>query len=134
MQQPSIFSRIIAGDIPCHKVYEDEYVLAFLDIHPVQPGHTLVVPKAQKDRLEDLSATQFLRLMQAVRKVMRRVVSVYGEDYRACLKVEGFDVPHAHMHVIPCRNAVDFWAAQHLGTEPDHALLEAEAKKLYFEE
>lgn len=132
MQQPSIFSRIIAGEIPCHKVYEDDAVLAFLDIHPVQLGHTLIVPKQQVDRLEDLTLSDYLKLMRATRKVMKRVVKVYGSDFRACVKAEGFNVPHAHMHVIPCRSAIDFWAAQHLGVEPDHAVLAATAAKLAF--
>lgn len=132
MQSPSIFTKIIRGEIPCHKVYEDEKTLAFLDIHPAMPGHTLVVPKNQVDRLEDLPPEDYIALMAAVKKVMQRIVSVYGSDFRACLKLEGFDVPHAHLHVIPCRTAADFWAKQRMDTPPDHPALAAEAKKLFF--
>jgi len=130
--EPSIFTRIIRGEIPAHKIYEDERTLAFLDIHPARPGHTLVVPKAQVDRLEDLEDADYMALMDTVRKVMKRVVEVYGPDYRACLKLEGFDVPHAHVHIVPCRNAADFWTRQSMDDEPDPEALAAEADKLKF--
>ncbi len=130
--EPSIFTRIIRGDVPAYKVYEDEHTLAFLDIHPAVPGHTLVVPKAQVDRLEDLGDTDYAALMETTRKVMKRVVEVYGENYRACMKLEGFDVPHAHVHVIPCRDAIDFWTKQRMDEEPDHEALAAEADKIKF--
>jgi histidine triad (HIT) family protein len=130
--EPSIFTKIIRGEIPAYKVYEDDHVLAFLDIHPAAFGHTLVVPKAQVDRLEDLEDDDYRALMDAVRKVMKRVVQVYGVDYRACMKLEGFDVPHAHVHVIPCRTAADFWAKQRMDVEPDHEALAKVAEKLKF--
>lgn len=132
MSQPSIFTRIINGEIPAHKVYEDDKTLAFLDIHPAVPGHTLVVPKTQVDRLEDLDDDEYVALMATVRMVMHRVVEVYGSEYRACLKLEGFDVPHAHIHVMPCRNAADFWTKQRMDAEPDHDALAATAKRLAF--
>jgi histidine triad (HIT) family protein len=132
MQEPSIFTRIIRGEIPCHKIYEDEYSIAFLDIHPARPGHTLVVPKTQTDRLETLPEQDYMYLMGTVKKVMSRIVAIYGPEYRACLKLEGFDVPHAHLHVIPCRKAADFWAKQDVLAEPDHLSLSDIAKKLAF--
>ena len=130
--EPSIFARIISGDIPSHKVYEDEKTYVFLDIHPAQPGHMLVVPKVQVDRLEDLPSDDYTALMATVKKAMRRVVEVFGEDYRACLKLEGFDVPHAHIHIIPCRTAKDFWTKQRMELEPDHAELTKIAEQLAF--
>lgn len=130
--QQSIFTRIINGDIPAHKVYEDDKTLAFLDIHPAQPGHLLVVPKVQVDRLEDLLAEDYAALYTTVKKVMQRVVAVFGPEYRACLKLEGFDVPHAHIHVIPCRTAADFWTKQDMSIEPDHDALATMAEKLAF--
>lgn len=132
MSEPSIFTKIITGEIPSHRIYEDEYTFAFLDIHPAVPGHTLVVPKTQIDRLEDLSGEDYEALMSSVRKVMRRIVAVFGQDYRACLKTEGFDVPHVHVHVLPCRDATDFHAKQHLDADPDHTALAAMAEKLQF--
>lgn len=129
--QPSIFTRIIKGELPCHKVYEDERTLAFLDIHPVQPGHTVVVPKMQVDRLEDLPQAEYQALMQSLKKVMRRVVDVFGPEYRACVKVEGFEVPHVHILVIPCKTADDFWP-KHDATPPNQDDLAAIAKRLAF--
>ena len=105
---------------------------AFLDIHPSRPGHTLVVPKQQVDRLEDLSEEAYAGLMVAIKKIMQRLVAVFGQDYRACLKLEGFDVPHAHVHVIPCKNAADFWTKPDTTQEPDHKALAAMANKLAF--
>jgi len=130
--QESIFTRIIKGEIPAHKIYEDDKTLAFLDIHPAQPGHTLVVPKAQVDRLENLSDADYAALCTTMKKVMKRVVEVFGPEYRACMKLEGFDVPHAHVHIIPCRTAVDFWAKQRMDVEPDHAALAEMTQRLAF--
>lgn len=129
--QPSIFTKIINGEIPSHKIYEDATTFVFLDIHPIQPGHMLVVPKKQVDRLEDLEGSDYTALMATVKKVMHLVAKVFGQDYRACLKVEGFIVPHAHVHVIPCKTAEDF-AKPHSTAEPDHAELAEIAKKLAF--
>lgn len=130
--QESIFTRIIKGEIPAHKIYEDDKTIAFLDIHPARPGHTLIVPKVQIDRLEDLPDEDYAALYTTVKKVMQRVVAVFGTDYRACMKLEGFDVPHAHVHVIPCRTAVDFWAKQAMDIEPDHDALAKMARRLAF--
>lgn len=132
MNEPSVFTKIIRGDIPAHKIYEDERTFAFLDIHPVQPGHILIVPKAQVDRLEDLSDEDYEAVMQTVRKVMHRVIEVFGTEYRACLKVIGFDVPHAHIHIVPCRSGADFHDFTPPQGEPDHDALAEMAQKLAF--
>jgi histidine triad (HIT) family protein len=128
----SIYTKIIKGEMPSHKIYEDARTFAFLDIHPAQPGHTLIVPKKQVARLEDLSDQDYIALLATVKKVMQRIVTVFGSEYRACLKTEGFDVPHAHVHVIPCRQAADFWAKQRMQTEPDHDALKQMADRLTF--
>ena len=130
LMEPSIFTQIINGDIPSHKVYEDDHTFAFLDIHPAQPGHMLVVPKVQVDRLEELDDKAYAALMATVKMLMRHVVEVFGADYRACLKLEGFDVAHAHVHIIPCRTAQDFWTKQRMEAEPDHEALARMAEKL----
>ncbi len=106
--QDSIFTKIIKGEIPSLKVYEDDLVLAFLDIHPVQPGHTLVVPKKQVDRLEELDDITYQHLWQVTKKLMRHLRQSLQVE-RTTLKVEGFDVPHTHIHLIPCNEAKDFW-------------------------
>lgn len=130
--QDSIFTKIIRGEIPANKIYEDDKTYAFLDIYPVQPGHTLVISKVQVDRIEDLADDDFAAMMATTKKVMKRVNEVLGPDIRPCLKTEGFDVPHAHVHVIPCKTAEDFWAKQRKQQEPNHEALGQMAERLRF--
>lgn len=132
MQSPSIFTRIIRGELPSHKIYEDDHVFALLNIHPSRPGHTLVVPKVEVDAFYDLSPTDYTALMRAVQKVAVRQAEVFGSDYRICLKIAGFDVPHAHVHVIPCRDGEDFKATEDQTSEPDHVALAEMARRLAF--
>lgn len=128
----SIFTKIIKGEIPCHKIYEDDRVLAFLDIHPIQPGHTLVVPKAQVDHFDELAKSDYDALFAAVRKIASRQKQVLGRT-RACLRVEGFDVPHAHVHIYPCDSPADFYGDKDRSEqEPDHETLAKVAEKLAF--
>ncbi len=94
----SIFSKIIAGEIPCYKIYEDEKTLAFLDIHPETPGHTLVVPKVEVDKLYDLQMDDYLAVMKTVKKLASRMERVL--ERRTLIKVIGTDVPHAHVHLV----------------------------------
>lgn len=108
MLEDSIFTKIIQRQISAYIIYEDDTCIAFLDVHPVQPGHTLVVPKQQIDRIEDLSDEMYAHLWSVVKKLIVH----YNQqlpDWRMTLKTEGFDVPHAHIHIIPCREAKDFW-------------------------
>lgn len=129
--QDSIFTKIIRGEIPSHKVYEDDYSLAFLNIHPSVPGHVLVVPKQQIARLEDMDSEAYTALLLAVQKVLIRVKTVLGVPF-PCVKVEGFDITnHAHVHVVPCHNPEDF-AKKEATTEPDHEALAAMAERLRF--
>ena len=94
----SIFSKIIAGEIPCYKIYEDEKTFAFLDIHPETPGHTLVVPKNEVDKIYDLPMEDYLAVMKTVKMLAKRMEEVFGK--RTLLKVIGTDVPHAHVHLV----------------------------------
>ena len=94
----SIFSKIIAGEIPCYKIYEDEKTLAFLDIHPETPGHTLVIPKVEVDKLYDLEMEDYLAVMKTVKILASRMEKVLGK--RTLMKVIGTDFPHAHVHLV----------------------------------
>lgn len=116
--QPSIFTKIINGEIPSFKVYEDERTYAFLDINPVQYGHTLVVPKEQVDHLEDLEPEDYEALMHTVKKLAIHIKEELQVE-RICLKVEGFDVPHAHVHLIPCDTPADLDATPEKASEED---------------
>lgn len=130
--EDSIFTKIIKGEIPAHKVYEDERVLAFLDIHPLTPGHVLVVPKKETDHFDDLSDDEYQAVFSVVKKIVKRQKEVLGAK-RACLRVEGFDVPHAHVHVYPCNSASDFYGDPDRNQkEPAHDKLAEMAKKLAF--
>ncbi|MBR3163838.1 HIT domain-containing protein [Candidatus Saccharibacteria bacterium] len=95
----SIFSKIIAGEVPSYKIYEDERTFAFLDIHPEVKGHVLVVPKNEVDKVYELPDEDYVALFETVKKVATKVEGVFGA--RAILKVIGTDVPHAHVHVHP---------------------------------
>ena len=95
----SIFSKIVAGEIPCYKVYEDDKTLAFLDINPESKGHTLVIPKVEVDKIYELSDEDYHALWATVKKVAARLEEVSGR--RTLMKVIGTDVPHAHVHLMP---------------------------------
>ena len=102
---PSIFSRIAAGEIPCHRVYEDEHVIAFLDIAPVSRGHVLVVPKEERERLHELSPESAAALGRALQRVAAAVVRATGAADYNVLQNNGAAahqaVMHVHFHVIP---------------------------------
>jgi histidine triad (HIT) family protein len=102
----SLFTRIVRGEIPCHKVWEDDAHLAFLDIVPVQPGHTLVIPKREVSYLFDLSADEQAALWNAVRVVEERVKRGTGCK-RVCVLVVGWEVPHVHVHLVPTNRAAE---------------------------
>ncbi|MES2971734.1 MAG: HIT family protein [Patescibacteria group bacterium] len=129
--QDSVFTKIIRGEIPCHKVYEDDKTLAFLDINPVQPGHVLVVPKAQIDHLWDLSDEDYDAVMKTSQKVAIRLRKVLLSA-RVGVQVMGMDVPHAHVHLIPFNNGEEFRAKPDTSAEPNHPALAAMAEKLKF--
>lgn len=127
----SIFTQIIKGEIPCHKIYEDDKTIAFLDIRPSQPGHTLVIPKAEVDHLWDLPDEDYQALMASCKKVARRLREVLDKQ-RVGVRVEGLDVPHAHVHLIPFTTAAEYEARGDASAEPDHQALAAMAKRLAF--
>ena len=95
----SIFTKIINGELPCYKIYEDEKTFAFLNINPEARGDTLVVPKVEVDKIYDLADEDYSALWLAVKKVAKHMEEVTGR--RTIMKVIGKDVPHAHVHVMP---------------------------------
>lgn len=132
MQEPSIFTQIINGEIPCHKVYEDDKTLAIMDIHPVAEGHVLVVPKVQVEFVWDLEATDYDALMRTVQKVGQRLREVIGKPYVGQMVI-GTDVPHAHVNVVPFTQTYELKRTLDTATtETDHAALAALAQKLRF--
>ena len=103
----TIFSKIISGEIPSYKIYEDEYVCAFLDINPMQKGHTLVVPKIEVDDFLNLDEEMFDKVMHRIRYVAQVLRGKFNCS-RVVMLVEGYEIPHAHMHLIPTNNGADF--------------------------
>ncbi|MCY0897392.1 MAG: HIT family protein [Firmicutes bacterium] len=103
---PSVFSRIIAGEIPSHRILENDEFLAFLDIRPVRPGHTLVVPKQEIDYFFDLDDALLSRVLLFAKPITRAIRQVTGAE-RIGAVVAGFDVPHAHLHLIPADTMAD---------------------------
>lgn len=96
----SVFTKIVNGDIPAYKVAEDDGHLAFLDISPLKKGHTLVIPKKQVDKLFNLEEEAFVRLMRFVYNIAKSIEQVVLFR-RLGLIVNGFEVPHAHVHLVP---------------------------------
>lgn len=97
---PSIFTKIISGEIPCYKIAEDSDNFAFLDINPNSKGHTLCVPKKEVDKLLDLDEESYNKLMAFSRKVGKAIEKVIPCE-RVGMSVIGLEVPHVHVHLIP---------------------------------
>ncbi len=129
--EDSIFAKIVAGEVPCHKVYEDEKVLAFLDVYPKNEGHVLVIPKVNPtEYVWQLDDDTYQALMTAVKKIALKQLEVLPYE-RVHQAVVGVDVPYAHVHLIPFNTQTDLQHEQPTG-EPDHELLASVAEKLRF--
>jgi histidine triad (HIT) family protein len=120
----TIFSRIIAGDIPSYKIAENERFFAFLDISPLVHGHTLVVPKAEIDKIFDLEDDLLAEGILFAKKIGKAIEKAF--DCNRCgISVVGLEVPHAHIHLIPINSARDMNFA-----EPKLKLSDAEFKEV----
>lgn len=95
----TIFSKIITGEIPSYKIYEDDHTYAFLDIHPETAGHVLVIPKIEVDKVYELKDADWLALWATVKKIALHMEKTLNA--RILMKVIGTDVPHAHVHLMP---------------------------------
>ena len=119
----SIFSRIVAGEIPSYKIAEDENYFAFLDINPVAPGHTLVIPKHEVDYIFDLDDEEYAGLMAFAKRVAAAIKAAMP-----CLKVGvavlGLEVPHAHVHLVPLQKENDMNFFREKLTLPDEQMQE----------
>lgn len=128
--QDSIFTKIIKGEIPCHKIYEDERTFAFLDIHPVQPGQVLVVPKSQVAYAWDLEPADYQAVMATAQKVALALRAAYPDKGYVAMHIEGLDVAHAHLKVFPFNTDEEFRSSPDPSQEPDHQALAAIAKEI----
>jgi histidine triad (HIT) family protein len=103
---PSIFSKIVSGDIPAFKVAEDENYVAFLDIFPLAKGHVLVIPKKETDYIFDLDSEEYLGLFSFAKKVAKAMDKTISCE-RIGVAVIGLEVPHAHIHLVPLHDVSD---------------------------
>lgn len=132
--EPSVFTKIINGEIPCHKVYEDDLIIAFMDINPLMQGHVLVVPKIQVDRFDDLPNDDYVALFKIVKKLSTLLRQEF-QTKRTVMLALGYDVPHAHIHLIPSNESAPIYKGlNELGsspqTEPNHDKLELLAERI----
>jgi histidine triad (HIT) family protein len=128
----NIFAKILRGEIPCYKVYENRHTLAFLDIMPRSPGHTLVIPKAPARGILDIAADDFAEVARTAQKIAVAAVSAFGAEgiivQQFSEAASGQVVFHLHMHVMPMKEGVDLLPAQTRKEDP--TVLEAHARKL----
>jgi histidine triad (HIT) family protein len=130
--QTNIFAKILRGEIPCHKVYEDAHALVFMDVMPQAPGHALVLPKAPSRNVLDAEPAVLANLLPLVQRVAKAAKSAFAADGISVMQFNepagGQTVFHLHYHVIPRHDGVALKA--HSGKMEDHAVLAANAEKL----
>lgn len=129
--QDSIFTKIIKGEIPSHKIYEDDKTYVFLDIYPIVPGQAMVIPKSQVEFVWDLSDEDYQAVMNVTKKVGRRLREVLGTKYVG-VKIEGVEVPHAHVKLYPFNTVKEYHASPDMSVDPDHDALAKMASALAF--
>jgi histidine triad (HIT) family protein len=123
----TIFSKIIAGEIPSYKIAENEKFFAFLDIFPLREGHVLVVPKIETDKLFDLP-DDYLSEMLLFAKPIAKAIEKAFKCNRCGISVVGLEVPHAHLHLIPINSANDLNFTQHKAKASDESLKKVQEK------
>ena len=133
----NIFAKILRGDLPCHKVYEDDGAFAFLDIMPRAPGHTLVIPKAPIRNILDVTPADLAHVMAVAQRIAKAAMTAFGADG---ITLQQFNEPaggqvvfHLHVHIIPRKDGVQLKPPASFKEEPavlaDHALKLAAALK-----
>lgn len=124
----TLFSKIIAGELPGHFVWKDPEVVAFLSIAPLRPGHTLIVPRAEVDRWTEIEPALLARCMEVSQAIGQGVRAAWDAP-RAGMVIAGFEVPHMHIHVAPVWDMADFDFTA-VEVEKDQSVLAAAAEKL----
>jgi histidine triad (HIT) family protein len=128
----SVFTKIINGEIPSYKIYEDERTFAFMDIHPIQPGMVLVVSKNPQEEAWVLPPEDYQALWDTVRKVALKMKKVFPAKRRVGIMLEGLDVPHVHVKIFPINTGEEYRSAPDMSADPDHGSLAEMAKELAF--
>ncbi|MES2881567.1 MAG: HIT family protein [Bacteroidota bacterium] len=127
----TLFSKIIAGEIPSYKIAESEKFFAFLDVYPLRQGHTLVVPKVEVDNLFELEASYLSELLVFAQPIAKAIEIAFRCN-RCGISVIGLEVPHAHVHLIPINSANDLNFTQAKGKAADNDLKEVQEKILSY--
>lgn len=127
----SIFTQIIEGEIPAHKIYETDKFLAFLDIQPNAKGHTLCIPKVEVDKIFDLDKETYRELMDFSRTVGMKLEQIISCN-RVGMAVVGLEVPHVHVHLIPLNTMKDMDFSSNAGMNEDQLAQLAEELRSYF--
>jgi histidine triad (HIT) family protein len=125
----TLFSKIIAGEIPSYKIAENDRFFAFLDIFPLRQGHVLVIPKTEVDKFFDLDDSYLSEMLVFAKPIARAIEKAFRCD-RCGISVIGLEVPHAHMHLVPINSAQDLNFTQHKGKASDEQLKEVQRKIL----
>jgi histidine triad (HIT) family protein len=111
--QDCLFCKIAAGHLPAHKIYEDDHILAFLDLHPIRKGHALVIPKAHHVWFEDVPEALATKITTCAQRIARAMKPLYGVE-RVAMFYTGIHVAHAHAHVVPMHHVHDVTSAAYL--------------------
>ncbi len=125
----TLFSKIIAGEIPSYKIAENEKFFAFLDIFPLREGHVLVVPKTEVDNLFDLPEEYLKEILLFARPIAQAIEKAFTCN-RCGISVIGLEVPHAHVHLIPISSSNDLNFTQHKPKASEESLKKAQEKIL----
>ena len=128
----NIFAKILRGEIPCHKIYEDKHTLAFMDVMPMTEGHCLVIPKAPSRGLLDADPEVLGQIVAVVQEIARAAVAATGADGFQVRQYNegagGQTVFHLHFHILPMKEGVPL--KPHTGKMADHALLAEQAERI----
>lgn len=127
--QPTVFTKIVQGEIPSHAVYDDDLCMAFMDIAPVQEGMIVLIAKEQINNFEDVPAETAAHMINVTQQLMRALKRTYPSRTKIAVQIEGLDVPHAHIKLIPITVPEDLKSTPPSG-EPDHEALEKQAERI----
>ncbi|MGI8597863.1 MAG: HIT family protein [Chitinophagaceae bacterium] len=127
----SVFTKIIKGEIPSYKIAEDELFFAFLDIHPLKEGHTLVIPKLEVDKIFDLPQDHLSRMLVFAQPIAKAIEKAFRCN-RCGISVIGLEVPHAHMHLVPINSSNDLNFTQSKLKLSEEKLKEVQKKILQY--
>ncbi|MEO5627541.1 MAG: HIT family protein [Candidatus Saccharimonadales bacterium] len=125
----SVFTKIIKGELPSSKIYEDDKTIVIVPLHPIAKGHLLVIPKVQVEQFFDLTDEDYQALMSTVKMVAKHMKDVL-QTKRVGLQVVGLDVPHAHVHILAFDNFEEYRESADETVPPDFAKIKALADKL----